>query len=242
MLEYWMQLFQDANNGQPVSENVDQQTSGNLNWPERSDIQPANCRSLLGNMFILERESAQINYRLAGTSLCSMYGRELKRETFAEAFTGADQRSAKSWVKRLTSDEYLVLICSIAETERNERINLETLLMPLNHHGERGSRILGITTANEQPYWLGARPLIAQTIRSVRVLRPWETAKTQFDVLAAQQTPVDVEPIQTFINHRRPVEAPGIYDALKDITGTETIDEAPARKVAHLTIIDGGLS
>ena len=242
MLDYWMQLFWDAGNTRPDEEGFQDRTVGKLNWPERSDIQPSSCRPLLGNMFILEREEAQVNYRLAGTTLCSMYGRELKRETFAEAFMGADRRSAESWVNRLGREEYLVLICSIAETERGERINLETLLMPLNHHGERGNRILGITTANEQPYWLGVRPFIVQTIKSIRVLRPWETAKTPFDVPFAPHSFTDSQTVSTLKNYRRPLEAPGIFDALGDIAETEPNDKSVRRQVAHLTIIDGGLS
>ena len=100
-------------------------------------------------MFILKRNGPDVNYRLAGTQLCSMYGRELKQETFSEAFVGEDQRSAESWVYRLGLDDYILLICSLGETAYGDKVNIETLLMPLVHNDQPGTRILGITTPCE---------------------------------------------------------------------------------------------
>jgi len=237
MLNYWLDLFWDAGNlpDQP----------GQLIWPERSDIQPATCRKLLGNMFILERDAGEVSYRLAGTALCRMYGREMKRETFANAFVESDQNSATSWVNRLGLDDYVVLMCSVAETERGERINLETLLMPLDHHGARGRRILGITTACDDPYWLGVRPFISQTIKSVRVMRPWEDANQSHDIpvlnsLAAPK----------FTNLRQQLDAPQIYEEAStkrdegvDISIFDTsFMDGQSKRVGHLTVIDGGKS
>ncbi len=232
MLDYWMQLFRDAGN-----EQIDNlQSDFGIAWPERSDIQPANCRSLLGNMFILERETptSQIRYRLAGTNLCSVYGRELKRETYTRAFAESEQQAASNWITRLGLDEYLVLICSNAETVRQDRINLETLLMPLNHHGERGKRILGITTASDQPYWLGIRPLITQTIQSARVLRPWESNGSRHEIIGKNISSPN------FKEQRQSLQAPQLFDELKNTENNGMHDDKSPRRVGHLTVIDGG--
>ncbi len=228
VVDYWLNLYWAAGN-EPGKES-------NRNWPSRNDVQPSDCRSILGNMFILERDGPDVNYRPAGTHICSMYGRELKQEGFAEAFVGEDQQSAESWVYRLGIGDYIVLICSLGETAYGETVNIETLMMPLLHEGQPGERILGITTPCEKPTWLGSTPVIGQSIRSVRILRPWEDAKPQFQ-------PLDIKPMDNRLSSRRQdINAPSMFthqdqpfSASSDLAGISTI-----RQVKHLRIIDGG--
>ena len=71
-MEYWLTLHAGANAGRTGE-------FGNI-WPERSDIQPSACPDILGDMFILDINNIGCRYRLAGTRLCAMHGRELKNE------------------------------------------------------------------------------------------------------------------------------------------------------------------
>ena len=51
--------------------------------PKRTDIEPADIKTLLGDTFILERDTrGEAIFRLAGTRLCAIYGRELKGFAF----------------------------------------------------------------------------------------------------------------------------------------------------------------
>ncbi|MEP0944365.1 MAG: PAS domain-containing protein [Rhizobiaceae bacterium] len=230
MLNYWMNLYWAS--GNEAGQNNEP------TWPSRDDIQPSQCRSILGNMFILERNGPNVNYRLAGTNLCSMYGRELKQETFAEAFVGEDQRSAESWTYRLGLDDYIVMICSLGETEFGDVVNLETLLLPLLHNDQPGNRILGITTPCETPSWLGATPVIGQSIRSVRILRPWEDAGAQFQ-------PLDFAPPKDNLGSRRSDShtPPMFVHQQQSLTeDAMNYDFSKIRQVKHLRIIDGGLA
>ncbi len=237
MLDYWLDLFwQAGNRGEPHAK---------LMWPERSDIQPAQCRALLGNTFILEQDGPNVNYRLAGTSLCSIYGRELKQESFSEAFVGEDQRSADSWAYRIGLDDYVVLICSLAQTANGQMINLETLLLPLNQNGDAGNRILGITNPCEHPFWLGDEPIVEQSIRSVRILRPWEAplfpgiADRNNDEFENNQASSHPRTGQPLVTRRSDLNAPSIFAEDHSDTGNVVPIHAP-RRVGHLTVIDGG--
>lgn len=230
MLEYWLELYWQVGN-QPGE-------ASTLNWPSRNDIQPAECRSILPNMFILERNGADAVYRLAGTNLCSLYGRELKQERFQDAFVRDDQRSAESWVYRLGLDDYLVLICSQGKNVHGECVNIETLLLPLLHNDKAGERILGVTSACEAPEWLGSSPILSQAIRSVRILRPWESGHNSFQ-------PLDVQPAQpapSFADDSGPI--PPMFTLQDPLPGAGHAGNVPAsiRRVKHLRIIDGGLS
>ena len=232
MLNYWMDLFWEAGN---LTE-----SSSPLVWPERSAIQPTQFRTLLGNMFILEHKEGNTHYRLAGTTLCSIFGRELKRETFVEAFVGQDRRSAENWVHRLGLDDYVVLLCSKGENAEGQMVNMETLLLPLSQHGERGNRILGITTPCSDTIWLGTKPIIAQHIKSVRVLRPWENmAGPGLNPSLLGQRPIEQ-------SRRLEIDAPRLFlDTETDVDPQEQTPPSEKFKVeprqfGHLTVIQGG--
>ncbi len=228
MLYYWMDLYSQVGNGAS--------NQHHHIWPERSDIQPAQCRSLLGDMFILETNSGECIYRLAGTKLCALHGRELKRETFGKAFTASDQRAAENWAARLAQDDYLALICSTGTTDTGRALNLETLLMPLTHNGRVGQRILGITVPCETPAWLGTTPIISQAIRSVRVLHPWQDQNSARRSMERQNEALKFPTLQLGEN-TPPLSSPeDVFLTSNEIMG----GYKPMKKVRHLTIIDGG--
>lgn len=220
MLQYWMDLLWQAGNTANQSEK--------LNWPDRTDIHPARCRTLLGDIFILERMDKDLVYRLAGTRLCALYGKELKQSVFVDAYEGTDRRSIEKWIEHLGLEDYVVLVTSSAQTATDEQVAMETLLLPLSHNGDRGNRVLGITVPCAQPYWLGAKPLVRQTIRSIRVLRPWES--DPFLSSWPFKSPAEAD-LST--NRRTSIEAPQMYSEHQD-------EPVPGRTVGHLTVFDGG--
>ena len=66
--------------------------------PERADIEPAAIRQVLGDTFVLERERHRNHlFRLAGTRLCALFGRELKGESFVKLW----QRSGQTAIREL---------------------------------------------------------------------------------------------------------------------------------------------
>ena len=68
--------------------------------PERSQIEPMAIRDILGDTFILEFEEAgDINYRLAGTRLCAIFGSELKGQKFSDPWRIDGRESITSIVK-----------------------------------------------------------------------------------------------------------------------------------------------
>ena len=53
--------------------------------PERADIEPGAIRQVLSDTFILELDAADSHsFRLAGTRVCALFGRELKGESFVD--------------------------------------------------------------------------------------------------------------------------------------------------------------
>lgn len=227
MMDYWLTLLANAN---------DIHIEGPTKiWPDRSDIQPAACPDILGDMFILDIKSSHSQYRLAGTRLCAMHGRELKNEGFADSFAEQDQKTAENWVFGLGTDDYAVLICADATNARGKILPLETLLMPLNHHGSRGHRVLGITVPLEEAFWLGSVGVTKQTIRSVRMLRPWENA-------AWENTNLRTDYSSAAIERRTVLGAPSISPRAVPSFETESfLDPAlEPTSVPYLRVLEGG--
>jgi hypothetical protein len=53
--------------------------------PERADIEPSAIRQVLGDTFVLAADGiAHHPFRLAGTRLCALFGRELKGESSSD--------------------------------------------------------------------------------------------------------------------------------------------------------------
>ncbi|MFX9023786.1 PAS domain-containing protein, partial [Acinetobacter baumannii] len=66
---------------------------------------PADIRHLLGNTFILEVVSRrEYRFRLAGTKVCALYGREMKGKDFAEFWDQSDREAVATMLSAITSD------------------------------------------------------------------------------------------------------------------------------------------
>lgn len=224
MLDYWMELFDKIN--------PDTKAEQKLRWPERSDIQPSTCRDLLGDMFILNLEHGSATYRLAGTRLCSLFGRELKQEDYSAVFQDIDIRAASNWAGSIGSDDFLVLICADGITSDGEILPLETLLMPLSQQGVSNRRALGMTVPLTRPNWIGSKPIVEQRIRSVRIIRPWEenVFKTNRPIEHSGFRPSSPKPVAAF---NRLGVAPITNIGLENVASAST-------SVPYLRVLEGG--
>ncbi|MCA0059521.1 PAS domain-containing protein, partial [Mesorhizobium sp. B261B1A] len=140
--------------------------------PKRSEVEPADIKSLLADTFILERDTrGQAVFRLAGTRLCASYGRELKGFSFPSLWREKDQRLVSKLIHGVFDQKSVVLIM-FEGFSRNGRSNkFELLALPLDG-GVENPRCLGVISAVEKPFWLGADPLTDALIDSIRVIDP----------------------------------------------------------------------
>lgn len=187
--------------------------------PKRTEIEPADIKSLLADTFILEKDArGEAVFRLAGTRLCATFGRELKGFTFSSLWLAKDERV----VARLAHGAFLaksVVIIYFEGSSRSGRSNMfELLLLPLDG-GVDNPRSLGAVTPTERPFWLGADPIVECRIASLRVVDP------------------DREPL--YLKNRPEVPVPPLSPHLGE-------DETPGsvtgrgRRIRHLLVLDGG--
>ena len=152
-----------------------QQLRGVRPAPERRDIEPAAIKSLLSDIFILEHEAAeQFNFRLAGSSLCAAYCRELKGRSFRQFWPEAELEALDTTLLAIREEAAASVIGYDAINSRGQALGYEMLLLPLRYGGNDYPRLLGVTVPVDQPYWLGVHPIMRHRVTAMRLIWPDE--------------------------------------------------------------------
>jgi hypothetical protein len=140
--------------------------------PDRGEIEPGAIRGALGDSFILSLEPAGHAFRLAGTRICALFGRELKGDAFDVLWDEADRTAARDFLD-ITGNEIAGIVAGVAGiTAEGVSVDLELLLLPLRHRGNSRARQIGVLAPVSAPFWLGATPVTTLTLKSHRHIGP----------------------------------------------------------------------
>ena len=72
---------------------------GNAPAPDRSDVEPSAVRELLGDIFVLSYDAeAGYPFRVAGTRVCALLGRDVKDQSFSALFTTEARREIEDMI------------------------------------------------------------------------------------------------------------------------------------------------
>ena len=117
---------------------------GDARAPERSEIEPGAVRELLGDIFVLSYDNdAGYPFRVAGTRVSALLGRDLRDIGFAALFA-ADGRREIEDVISYVAEEMLPVIAGITATsEAGQLAHLELLLLPFNHRAHAPVSLTG---------------------------------------------------------------------------------------------------
>jgi len=139
--------------------------------PARSDIDPCAIRQILGDTFILACDRDNDHpFRLAGTEVCAIFGRELRGEPFMNVFAPADRADVRELVGIVANEARGVIAGALARTDDERSAELELLLLPLLHHDQM--RLLGALAPIQAPFWLGRYPAASLSLGTRRHLEP----------------------------------------------------------------------
>jgi hypothetical protein len=139
--------------------------------PERSDIEPGAIRRVLADTFMLGADrSSDHPFRIAGTRVCAVFGRELKGEGFVDLWAGDSKELIRDLLAVVAQETIGVVISARGENAEGLSLDIEILILPLSHHGHTGARIMGALAPAETPYWLGTSSLGPLTPRTHRYL------------------------------------------------------------------------
>ncbi|WP_370042301.1 PAS domain-containing protein [Sinorhizobium fredii] len=133
---------------------------GERDLPRRDEIDPAHIRSLLPDLFILQRRaSGDICFRLAGTRLCALFGRELREQHFCDLWLGSEADGITRTAIQVMTQCTPMLLYARGATEAGDELDLELLLAPLASSDGANDRLLGALSALARPAWLHMTPL-----------------------------------------------------------------------------------
>jgi hypothetical protein len=141
--------------------------------PERGEIEPGAIRRALGDVFILEFDRrAGHPFRLAGTRVCALFGRELKNEPFVSLFD-EETRTQVAQLLAVVADEISGVVAGVsARTGEGWSQDLELVLLPLAQRRDTHARMIGALAPLNVPFWLGVSRLGSLTLGNVRHLNP----------------------------------------------------------------------
>ena len=141
--------------------------------PQRADINPTDIRHALSDTFMLAADFInQLRFRLAGTRVCALFGREIKGEAFAELWNDESHKMIEKQITIVTNEATGLVAGVTAHTEDGLTADLELLLLPLAHVGHARTRALGVLAPLVPPYWLGATPVANLDLGTLRHLGP----------------------------------------------------------------------
>jgi hypothetical protein len=187
--------------------------------PKRTEIEPADIKSLLADTFILEKDTrGEAVFRLAGTRLCAVYGRELKGFSFPSLWRASDQRLVAKLAHGVFQSKSVVVMAFEGHSRNGRSTSFELLLLPLDG-GVESPRSLGAISAVGRPFWLGADPVVDAVLESVRVVDP------------------DLEPM--YLKNRPAVTVPSLEPSYSALSNSEP-SLGSARRIRHLLVLPGG--
>lgn len=135
--------------------------------PRRLEIEPSRIAGILSETFMLERVDAHTyRYRLAGTRLCELFGSELRGTNFLAVLSHRDRLDIERLAATICDKGAAAVLTLEGSADSRQRLELEVVLLPLQHSGTSITRIIGVMSAATTPHWLGS-----ERLRDVRLLR-----------------------------------------------------------------------
>jgi len=196
--------------------------------PDRSEIEPADIRHLLGHTFILEVVSRrEYRFRLAGTRLCALYGREMKGKDFIDFWAGKDREAVVTMLNAITEDAAATVMGVSGRTDHGRTLAMEALMLPLKQGTDGYTRILGSLVPTDDPFWIGIHPIMTQDLASLRLIWP-------------DEKPVGLMHSSAVPAMRGAQTATAHADAVPMFQSRNMIVSNFRRQVQHLTVYDGG--
>lgn len=182
--------------------------------PSRSDIEPADIRGLLPYVFICDlTDHGHLNFRLAGTGLCAIHGRELKGTSFGSLWLADGVRNAGRTGASVANGATPAVLSLDCLSSGARVAKAEMLLLPITGPSGLHDRLIGLLSVFDPPYWLAHDPLLGFSTTGIRFLDQ------------------DRDPL--FLANRPEIKLPASENFASSFAETR-------RKVAHLVVLDGG--
>jgi hypothetical protein len=146
---------------------------GEARAPDRSEIDASALRGLLGDIFVLAYDFATgFPFRVAGTRVCALFGRDLKDRSFSALFDHESRREIEEIVAAV-GDEMLPAIAGLtARAARGSTTHVELLLLPFSARTHTPVSLTGLLAPFETHPGALAGPVGELSLNSWRYIHP----------------------------------------------------------------------
>src|SRR5438067_12988802 len=118
---------------------------GDARAPDRSEIEPSAVRELLGDIFVLSYDGdAGFPFRVAGTRVCALLGRDLKDQNFSALFAPACRAEIDEIVAAVAEETLPAIAGVTATSQGGGRTPLELLLLPFHSRAHAPVSLTGL--------------------------------------------------------------------------------------------------
>ena len=166
--------------------------------PSRDELDLRAISDLLANVSVIERNPVKptFTFRLAGTELRKIFGKELTGTNFLGLWSSVEQTTIAELASIVISKHQpaTVRFKGFANDGRVE--GFEMILLPMLHSERQETQIITAIAPLTGPYWLGMHPIVRNELISHRLIRtdPYSGA--------------DSRPQDVFSDNARPLTAP----------------------------------
>ena len=118
---------------------------GSARAPERSEIEPHALREHLGDIFVLAYDAPSgYPFRVAGTRVCALFGRDMKNASFPALFRPESRGEIEEVITAVAEDMVPAIAGLTAMTPDGGRAHLELLLLPFQARAHMPISLTGL--------------------------------------------------------------------------------------------------
>ncbi|WP_190311458.1 PAS domain-containing protein [Rhizobium phaseoli] len=133
---------------------------GAADAPLKSQVEPSAVPHLLQSLFILEaREDGDIVFRLAGTRICDLFGRDLRGERFSSLWAHGQHGDIERTAIGVMDHAMPALFNTTGYSIVGHQASFEIIMMPLRSSNGACDRVLGAIAPVAAASWLEIVPL-----------------------------------------------------------------------------------
>jgi hypothetical protein len=139
--------------------------------PLKSQVEPGAVRHILPNLFILEKiGTARIGFRLAGTRICDLFGRDLRGQSFSSLWANGQHEDIEKTAQGVMDHAMPTLLNATGYSTIGHRASFEIIMMPLRAPEGGCDRLLGAIAPAVAASWLEIVPLELLALDRSRLL------------------------------------------------------------------------
>ncbi|MBB4478261.1 hypothetical protein GGE46_000802 [Rhizobium etli] len=144
---------------------------GAADAPLKSQVEPSAVPHLLQSLFILEaREDGDIVFRLAGTRICDLFGRDLRGERFSSLWAHGQHADIERTAVGVMDHAMPALFNATGYSTVGHQASFEIIMMPLRSSHGACDRVLGAIAPVAAASWLEIVPLELLALDRSRLL------------------------------------------------------------------------